>query len=130
MKQLAVQKCLYKLLAKHNDPRTKQDVKYDDVICLGSQFNNCVLYLCLSTVSMLLNVFRSINSGWPVTWMGDGTFNLCNHKLCVLTGTVNELRNKNYWVSIAIVLEEESQSYAALCKWLGKGMGEYFGEIE
>ena len=116
MKQLAAQKCLYKLLAKHNDPRTKQDVKYDDVICLGSQFNNGVLYLCLSTVSMLMNVFRSINSGWPVTWMGDGTFNLCDHKLCVLTGTVNELRNKNYWVSIAIVLEEESPGYTALCK--------------
>ena len=41
---------------------------------------------------------------------------MCDHKLCVLTGNVNALRNKNYWVSMAFVLEEESQGYSALCR--------------
>ena len=65
MQKVAEHKCLYKLLAKHNDPRSTQVVKYDDVICLRSQFDNG-----LSLASMLCNVFCQINSGWPVTLDG------------------------------------------------------------
>lgn len=36
MKKVAERKCLYKLIAKHNNPRSTQDVKYDDIIYLGS----------------------------------------------------------------------------------------------
>ena len=74
------------------------------------------VYLLSACFQLLCNIFRQINSGWLVTWMGDGTFNLCYHKRCAVTGNVNEHRNKNYWVAMAFVYEVVSDGYAALCK--------------
>ena len=38
--EMSQEKCLYKLLAQHNDHQSDQIVKYDDIICLGSQFDD------------------------------------------------------------------------------------------
>ena len=108
----AQDKCIYKLLSKHS----KCGIKFDEVVCISHQLVDGVVYVGLSTCSMLCNVFRAIASGWDFTYMGDGTFNLCNHKINAITANVNALRNVNSWIAIAFVLQESSDYYAALYK--------------
>ena len=115
--KFARKNCMYKLLDKHR--RSDADdhcLKLDEVFCIGHQLDDGVLYLGVSSFSLIMNNFRQINSGHDFVYMGDGTFNLCDHKLCALTANVNELRNKNYWIAVAFCREESSDYYAALYK--------------
>jgi len=115
--KFARKNCVYKILDKHMQSDSNDHLlRLDDVVCIGHQLDDGVLYLGVSSFSLVLNSFRQINSGHDFTYMGDGTFNLCDHKFCALTANVNELRNKNYWMAVAFCKVESSDYYAALYK--------------
>ena len=109
----AQEKCIYKLLSSTHSER---GIKFDEVVCLGHQLVDGVFYVGMSTCSMQCNVFRAISSGWDFTYMGDGTFNICDRKINAITANVNALRNVNSWIAMAFVLQESCDYYAALYK--------------
>ena len=109
----AQDKCIYKLLSSTHSER---GIKFDEVVCLGHQLVDGVFYVGVSSCSMVCNTFRAIASGWDFTYMGDGTFNLCDRKINAITANVNALRNVNSLIAMAFVLQESNDYYAALYK--------------
>ena len=79
-----------------------EPVKIDDVICLGHQLEKRAVFVALTTFSLALNVFRSLNSGLPVTYQGDSTFKLIKEDICITTANTNELGNINHIIALAI----------------------------
>ena len=62
-----------------------------------------------------LEAFNGFTFG-DFTYMGNGTFNLCDRKINAITANTNSLRNVNTWIAMAFVLQVSSDYYAALYK--------------
>ena len=67
--RVATGKCL--------DSAVNYCVKLEEEVCLGHTLDNREIYLSLSSVSKLMNIFRQINSRFLMKWMGDAPFNMC-----------------------------------------------------
>ena len=63
LRQIATTADAYDVLWLHSGGRNP--VKLDDVICLGYQLSEGVVFVALSTFSLALNMFRPLNSGFP-----------------------------------------------------------------
>jgi hypothetical protein len=50
----------------------------------------------ISSPHFLLNVFRSINSGWTFQLNADGTFNFCRHNVDMIGFRVNSIGGHNH----------------------------------
>ena len=104
-------------------------VKIDDVICLGHQLSDGVVFVALTTFSLSLNMFRTLNSGHPVVYQGDSTFKIAAEDLCLTTANTNEFGNKNHIVALAITMVECSMACTTLYLYLvrifarGQGLG-------
>jgi hypothetical protein len=66
------------------------------VICIGKHIDagQNMLFVSFSTVSMLLNLCRAMNSGWAVTLQGDVTHKICSAAVDGLGLGVNSLGTK------------------------------------
>jgi len=83
--------------------------------CLAADIDGAQekVFLCMSNIWSLLAVARQINSGWPVIWHGDVTFNFCKADASFISIGVNSLGghyNNVAW-SIMCSGRESGQSY-------------------
>ena len=63
--------CVYKILDKHRHSAADDHcLKLDEVFCIGYQLDDGVLYLSVSSFSLIMNNFRQINSGHDFVYMG------------------------------------------------------------
>ena len=116
LRHIATTADAYDVLRLHSGGR--HPVKLDDVICLGHQISDGVVFVSLSTFSLSLNLFRALNSAHPVVYQGDSTFKIAKEELCITTANTNELGNKNHIVALAITTVECSMAYSALYSYL------------
>ena len=116
LRHIATTADAYDVLRLHSGGR--HPVKLDDVICLGHQISDGVVFVSLSTFSLSLNMFSTLNSAHPVVYQGDSTFKIAKEELCITTANTNELGNKNHIVALAITTVECSMGYGALYSYL------------
>ena len=73
--KFARKNCVYKIFDKHMQSAADDHLlRLDDVVCIGHQLDDGVLYLGVSSFSLIMNNFRQINSGHDYVYMGGGTF--------------------------------------------------------
>ena len=82
--KLSREKCIYRYIRLFHGGCPRGILKLDDIVCLGSQFDDGVVYICLTTVSLLCNVFRAVNGGWRITWMGDAIWTVMDDGVKIL----------------------------------------------
>jgi hypothetical protein len=100
------------LVDAHN--RGVKHLELHQPVCLEHQFNSGVVFGCYSTPMLLLNVPRSINTGWPVHAGFDSTFGISSKKFELVGMNVNSLRRKANpvrLVCLCIVKKEEAIAY-------------------
>ncbi len=66
------------------------------------------IYIAVSSVWMLLNVCRALNSGWPLQIQADATYGICAEAVGLLGFGVNSLGAHIHLVGMAIIPESES----------------------
>ena len=66
------------------------------------------IFIAVSSVWMLLNVCRALNSGWPLQIQADATYGICAEAVGLLGFGVNSLGAHIHLVGMAIIPESES----------------------
>ena len=79
------------------------------------------IYIAVSSVWMLLNVCRALNSGWPLQIQADATYGICAEAVGLLGFGVISLDVYNHLVGMAIIPESEStklyaETWTAICE--------------
>ena len=111
MTRLASELDLAALIARHNDPEDDYHLDLHQVVCIGSQWNNGVTFMEVTTVNLLFNVGRAMQTGWELQVQADGSFDYCESKLGVIVFGVHSLRGIFRPVSWSLVPNESSEAF-------------------
>ena len=111
MTRLGARLDLQALIARHNDPANDYHLDLHKVVCIGSQWSDGVSFMELTTMHLLLNIGRAMQSGWELQVQADGSFEFCASKLGVIIFGVNSLRHIFRPVSWALVPSESSEAF-------------------
>ncbi len=84
MNRLADSISLVKLLKRHNDPADSYHMDEHEVVCVGHQFGDGVLFMSLTTPHLLLNMVRAKNCGWQAQGHFDAAFNWCGKEIALI----------------------------------------------
>ena len=84
MTRLGARLDLQALIARHNDPANDYHLDLHKVVCIGSQWSDGVSFMELTTMHLLLNIGRAMQSGWELQVQADGSFEFCASKLALL----------------------------------------------
>ncbi len=84
MTLLAASMDLTMFIKRHNDPNDDFHLDMHQVVCIGLQWSGGVTFFSKTTMQLLLNLARSLQSGWPMQVQTDGSFDFCYSKLCVV----------------------------------------------
>jgi hypothetical protein len=84
------------------------------VVCIGAQWFGGVTFFSKTTMQLLLNLARVLQSGWPMQVQTDGSFDFCDRKLGMIVFGVNSLRGKFRPVSWSLVPNESSDAFSAV----------------
>ena len=126
MTQLSEKLDFAALIARHNDPEDEYHLNPHEVVCIGSQWNDGVTFMALTTPDRIKNVGRAIQSGWNLHFQGDGSFDYCSSKLGVIVMGVNSLRGIFRPVSWSMVPNESAQAFAYAYNGIRKAFFELF----
>jgi hypothetical protein len=65
------------LIVRHNDPNDDYHVELHKVVCIGSQWKDCVTFIELSTAHFLFHTGSANMRGWDLQVQVDGSFEFC-----------------------------------------------------
>ncbi len=74
MTLLASSMDLTMFIKQHNDPNDDFHLDMHQVVCIGSQWSGGVTFFSKTTMQLLLNLERALQSGWPMQVQTDGSF--------------------------------------------------------
>ncbi len=80
---------LTQLIAKHTDEGDDFHFDLHTIRCIGSQWSGGVTFTELSTLHILFNLRRAIQSGWELQIQADSSFVFCAADLSVIMFGVN-----------------------------------------
>ncbi len=101
---------LVDLIEEHNRPGGKH-LQLHEPVCLGYQFHRNVVFSAFTSVYLLGNTLRAINSGWPLHLGFDSTGGLSSTKFDTIGVTTNSLRNRANPVAWSFVSQESAVAY-------------------
>ena len=77
-------------IKRHNDQNDDFHLDMHQVVCIGAQWSGGVTFSSNSTLQLLFNLARALQSGWPMQVQTDGSFDFCDSKLGVIVfGDIN-----------------------------------------
>ena len=97
-------------IEEHNRQGGKH-LQLHEPVCLGYQFHRNVVFSAFTSVYLLGNTLRAINSGWPLHLGFDSTGGLSSTKFDTIGVTTNSLRNRANPVAWSFVSQESAVAY-------------------
>ena len=76
------------------------------------------IFIVMSSIWMLLNIGRALNTGWPLQIQGDAAFKVCAAALGVLGIGVDSLGASNHWLALALIPEERESAEMYKQTWI------------
>ena len=116
MNELAESLSLMNLLKRHNDPNDAFHMDEHQPVCIGHQFGNGVVFMCLSTCHFLNNMARMTNTGNQKQGHIDGAFNWCRKDFALIGFGVNRMGAHFNPVSMSIASSESKEAIKATYK--------------
>jgi hypothetical protein len=109
MERLAAEMDFERLINLHNSGDRPLDAH--EPVCIGSQFENGVRFMVLTTPHLLDNMARAKNCGWQIQGHFDGSFKFCQKEFAMLGFGMNSLGAHCNSVCVAIVNGETAEAY-------------------
>jgi hypothetical protein len=110
MVRLAQSLSLSRHIKRYNNPADPYHMNEHPTFCLGYQFKDGIMFMCLSTPHMLLNFARMTNCGWQKQIHLDGAFNFCVKDFGLVGIGCNRMGAHFNPISLSIVNSESTDA--------------------